>query len=93
MARELHTLTVWPGSHKIVWQPNSEVDGQRVGRRVRIPPYHALVFRQDLVHAGTAYFNDALRLHFYMELNVHDFTRVPNTTQPMDETFFVMPQN
>ena len=87
------TLTIWPGSHKIVWKPNSEVKGSQRGQRIRVPPYHALVFRQDLVHAGSAYLVDALRLHFYMELNVPDFTRAPNTTQPMDETFFVMPQN
>jgi hypothetical protein len=85
------TLTVWPGSHEIVWKPNEEIpeDFQQKGERIRVPPYSALVFRQDLVHAGSAYTENNLRLHFYMELNVSDFTRTPDTTQPMDEACFV----
>jgi len=85
-------LTVWPGSHKTVWSANSEVVGFQMGKRIRIPPFHALVFRQDLVHAGASYSLNALRLHFYMELDVNDFEREHDTTQPMDETYFVTPQ-
>ena len=86
------TLIVWPGSHKTVWKPDSEVLGFQLGIRVTVPPYSAIVFRQDLVHAGSAYVTNALRLHFYLELNVDDFVRAPDTTQPMDAEFFRSPK-
>ena len=61
-----------------------------VGRRIEIPPYHALVFRQDLVHAGTAYESDSLRMHFY--LNIAGHVIAEDATLPVDETYFVMQQ-
>ena len=85
------TLIVWPGSHKTVWKPNSEVQGFQEGVRIPIPPYSAIVFRQDLVHAGSAYLVNSLRLHFYLELDVSDFVRAPDTTQPMDADYFRSP--
>jgi hypothetical protein len=89
--RQAATLIVWPGSHKIVWSPNSEVAGFQEGVRVHVPPHSAIVFRQDLVHAGSAYTVNTLRLHFYLELKVDDFVRAPDTTQPMDEEYFRSP--
>ena len=85
------TLIVWPGNHKTVWKPNSEVQGFQEGVRIPIPPYSAIVFRQDLVHAGSAYLVNSLRLHFYLELDVSDFVRAPDTTQPMDADYFRSP--
>ena len=85
-------LIVWPGSQDVVWAENvpEGVTFQR-GRRIHLPPYHAIVFRQDMVHAGCSYETPSLRLHFYLELDVQDFVREEDTTQPMDSTFFLMP--
>ena len=82
-------LHIWPGSHRVLWSTKSEGSQMR-GRRVQIPRYSALVFRQDLVHAGTAYTTQNLRLHFYLDLDVPDYEREANTTFLVDEKFFRM---
>ena len=55
--------------------------------RLTIPPYSVLVFRQDLAHAGTAYNSQNLRLHFFMDLNVDDYSDDSGSIKWMDKDF------
>ena len=80
-------LHIWPGSHNILWAAENK-GSKMYGKRVKIPRYSALVFRQNLVHAGTAYTTQNLRLHFYLDLDVTDYQREANTTFLVDEKFF-----
>jgi hypothetical protein len=62
---------------------------------LRVLPYELLLFRQDLVHAGSAYFNENLRMHMYMD--PRDFSSARNEDDadgeshihPQDEAAFV----
>lgn len=36
-------------------------------RRILIAPFHACIFRQDLVHAGDAYAKQNTRVHFFLD--------------------------
>ena len=88
------SLWVWEGSHKTIWLPDDTIrQGEvAVAKRVEILPFSALIFRQDLVHAGTNYGSDNLRLHFSMELADTTYSRPPDTIFLVDETYFVLPQ-
>jgi hypothetical protein len=45
---------------------------------------HAIIFRQDFVHAGASYLNSNLRMHLYID---HPgFKRTPDTTRLISET-------
>ena len=79
-------LIVWPRSQDVVWAEDvpEGVTSQR-GRLIHLP------VSARYVHAGCSYEKTSLRLHFYLELDVQDFVREENTTQPMDSTFFLMP--
>ena len=82
-------LFIWPGSHNVLWSKEEGAKrSQAWGQRVKIPRYSALVFRQDLVHAGSSYVSKNLRLHFYLDLDVLDYQREANTTFLVDEKFF-----
>ena len=56
-------LHVWPASTTTIWARKADASHEW-SKYIRIPPYSALIFRQDLVHAGTKYKRDNLRLHF-----------------------------
>ena len=64
-------LDVWPGSHK---------PGPRPCRRrtLRLDAGDAVVFRAELVHAGSAYTTHNRRIHIY--LDSPSVPRVPNRT-------------
>ena len=66
------TLHVWPGSMNTIWAQRAE-GNHEWSNVVQIPPFSALIFRQDLVHAGFKYKMNNLRLHFYMDLNADDY--------------------
>ena len=89
--REPAVLNVWRGSHEVVWRLDTSNSNKKwYGERLTIPPYSVLVFRQDLVHAGTAYNSQNLRLHFFMDLNVDDYSDDSGSIKWMDKDFFVM---
>jgi len=71
------TIDVWPGSHRIL-----RTEGLRstVSRRmtVHLDVGDAIVFRADLVHAGSAYETANRRLHVY--LDNPEYHRDPNRT-------------
>ena len=76
------TLHVWPGSMNTIWARRTGVEHEW-SDLIRIPPFSAFIFRQDLVHAGTKYKTGNLRLHFYMDLHADDY-------EPQkDHTFYV----
>ena len=84
-------LNVWKGSHDLVWLDGRASAAKKFfGERVTIPPYSAMIFRQDLVHAGTAYDSENLRLHLFLDLDVDDFSDDPGSIKLMDASFFRM---
>ena len=84
-------LNIWKGSHNVVWADSDNVPkGKCFGERVMIPPFSALVFRQDLVHSGTAYESPNLRLHFFLDLDVDDYSDDPSSIRLMDKSYFRM---
>jgi hypothetical protein len=89
--REPAVLNVWRGSHRIVWASRHKLAGKKCfGERITIPPYSAMVFRQDLVHAGSSYESPNLRLHFFLDLNVDDYSNDPTQIKLMDARYFPM---
>ena len=81
------TLHVWPGSMNTIWAKCAE--GDFAWRKiVRIPPFSALIFRQNLVHAGSKYKTDNLRLHFYMNLEVDDYKPQKGHTFYVDNKYW-----
>ena len=84
-------LNVWKGSHDLVWLDGRASAAKKFfGERVTIPPYSAMIFRQDLVHAGTAYDSENLRLHLFLDLDVDYFSDDPGSIKLMDASFFRM---
>ena len=89
--REPAILNVWRGSHNLVWETERTGAGNKMfGERVVIPPYSAMIFRQDLVHSGTAYKSENLRVHTFLNLNVDDYEDDPGAIKLMDPLFFRM---
>ena len=69
------TLDLWPMSHRILRGQT----GDRIRRvTVRLNPGDAIVFRADLVHAGSAYTEQNRRVHVYLDNTDHH--RDPNRT-------------
>lgn len=66
------SLTIWSGAIK--YNPSSPVFSQKVS----LNPGDLLIFRGDLVHAGSAYEEENVRLHCY--LDSPDVPRVKNRT-------------
>ena len=67
-------LHVWPGSAFTIWTDDDDIKSTSAwSELVTIPPFSALIFRQDLVHAGSSYDTANLRLHFYMDLIADDY--------------------
>ena len=87
-------LWIWERSHETIWMPDNKIGHGEVSvaKRVEIPPFSALIFRQDLVHAGSNYDSDNLRLHFSMELAETTYSRQPDTIFLVDEKYFVLPE-
>ena len=89
--REPAVLNVWRGSQHHVWLDGQSSAGKKIfGERIVIPPYSAIVFRQDLVHVGTAYRSQNLRLHLFLDLDVNDYQDDPANIKLMDRSFFRM---
>jgi hypothetical protein len=89
--REPAVLNVWRGSHRIVWASRHKLAGKKCfGERITIPPNSAMVFRQDLVHAGSSYESPNLRLHFFLDLNVDDYSNDATSIKLMDASYFRM---
>lgn len=62
------TLDVWPGSHRLVRRLRLTRHTPKVTRRtVRLNIGDVIVFRGDLIHAGSAYASRNLRLHAYID--------------------------
>jgi hypothetical protein len=74
------SLLVWPGSHVTSAIVADEDAGENphifqiirsssafVGARIKIPVGFALVFRQDLIHAGDSYNESNIRVHAYLD--------------------------
>jgi hypothetical protein len=73
LALEPHTyLDVWPSSHRII-------RGSPIFRKtLTLEPGDIVIFRADLIHAGSAYSRRNIRLHAYLD---HEAVpRVPNRT-------------
>lgn len=68
-------LMVFPKSHTIVWTlletKSSRIPSLNLkpidGMTIDIPQYSAVIFRQDLVHAGECYSIRNLRIHIYLD--------------------------
>jgi hypothetical protein len=83
------SLHVWPSSHNIIWAAKAKTK-KEWSSFIQIPPFSALVFRQDLVHAGTKYKVANLRLHFYMNLIADDYKSQKDRTFYVDEKFWLI---
>lgn len=71
------TLRVWPGSHKVLRQiSNPSVNCPNLSpiemEVVKIPAWHMIVFRQDLVHAGDKYEGKIHNLRWFAFYHHHD---------------------
>ena len=69
------TLDVWPGSHHTIRRGKGPL---RPRKTVQLDAGDAIVFRADLVHAGSAYAVANRRVHVYLDSPVH--ARQPNRT-------------
>lgn len=84
-------LLVFPKSHNYVWKILETPEGKYprykpiTGIIVDIPRYSAIIFRQDLVHAGDAYDHVNVRLHIYLDrIDVE-----PTLMRERDSTFLI----
>ena len=84
-------LHVWLGSSTTIWSADASIKTEHEwSKRVTIPPFSALIFRQDLVHAGASYSADNLRLHFYMDLVADDYVIEKGHTFYVNKKFWRM---
>ena len=89
--RDPAVLNIWRGSHELVWnRANSSDESEMFGERIIIPPCSAMVFRQDLVHSGTAYHSPNLRVHMFLDLDVDDYADDAGAIKLMDSSYFRM---
>lgn len=102
-------LLVFPKSHKLIWTlletKTSKIPSLKLqpinGIVVDIPQYSAVIFRQDLVHAGECYSEENLRIHIYFDRILRDgkLMRKRDTTFPITQIgdaavkLFVLPNN
>lgn len=70
-------LIVWPGSHKVI-QGRGRTIVPIQPTKITLQAGDALVFRADLVHAGSEYENENIRIHCYIDSK--DVYRHPNRT-------------
>ena len=85
-------LIIWPSSMNVIWAV-SGTEPKKIGQgiRVHIPQFTALVFRQDLVHAGSSYSKTNVRLHFFMDLIDPRCRQLDNATSLVDARYFRKP--
>jgi len=70
------TIDLWPGSHHIIRGHNTNIPCIR--HRIKLDIGDAIIFRADLVHAGSSYEKTNRRIHAYLDSSmVH---RDPNRT-------------
>jgi hypothetical protein len=55
------TLRVWRASHLPLTQDPIKMEV------ITIPPYNAIVFRQDLIHAGDSFVSMNIRIHMFLD--------------------------
>lgn len=80
LALEDCTLDVWPGALNLRKKDPSKPGVE--GMLVKLKKGQLLIFRGDLVHAGSAYASSNFRLHFY--LDHPGCSRVSNSTAYAD---------
>ena len=80
---------VWPGAIQCFNLPAGDA---RVfhHRRLKLNAGDMLIFRGDLVHAGSAFSQFNIRLHMY--LDIRGVRREPDTTFYMDELDYIRPR-
>lgn len=80
IALEPHTrLDVWPASHRIIrGAPHTRSTSPSLRKTLDLEPGDLVIFRADLVHAGSAYDRRNIRLHAYLDSPA--VPRVPNRT-------------
>jgi hypothetical protein len=75
-------LDVWPGSHWLIRRERLTRHTPRVYREtVELDAGDVIVFRGDLIHAGSAYSSHNLRLHAYID---H-----PSVPRPPNKTWVI----
>ena len=86
-------LNIWPGSASTIWMDNQDVKSRGAwSDQITIPPFSALIFRQDLVHAGSSYDTNNLRLHFYMDLIADDYETEKGHIFYVDRKYWRIPR-
>lgn len=65
------SLIVWPGSHKVI-QGRGRTISTIAPQKLNLSAGDAVLFRPDLVHAGSEYTTENIRIHCYI-----DSARVP----------------
>jgi len=70
------TIDLWPGSHHIVRENNTTIPCIRY--TVKLDIGDAIIFRADLVHAGSSYEKTNRRIHAYLDSSM--VRRDPNRT-------------
>ena len=59
---------VWPGSIDLIQRPDEDYSKAPITRRrIKLDEGDILIFRPDLIHAGSAYDVENIRLHAYMD--------------------------
>ena len=76
--QECTTLDVWPGSHTAT--RTAERLKPIVRHQIALGKGDVLIFRGDLVHAGSAYSRPNVRLHCYLDAEGEGEPRKPNVT-------------
>ena len=61
------TLDVWPQSHRLVRGEVTRKSSAMRRTRLFLNKGDAVLFRGDLIHAGSSYGVDNIRLHFYLD--------------------------
>jgi len=74
------TLVVWPYSHRIHYANDAELTRMKISQRkvLELQTGDAVIFRGDLIHAGSAYNKRNYRLHCYVDILGQ--SRAQNTT-------------
>ena len=84
------TLDVWIKSHRLAYLPNDLTEKVNPIKRqkIKLEPGTLLVFRGDLVHAGSSYENTNYRLHTYLDSDL--VPRNKNRTWHMTNASFIL---
>lgn len=74
------TLDIWPGA--LILKKKDPLKAPVERKLVQLKQGQLLIFRGDLIHAGSAYASSNFRLHFY--LDYPGCSRVANSTEYAD---------